>query len=404
MLDQEKGIAFEHLYHVSGIPFVIADLDGNVVQAYPPVLKEFYRSEYWSAFPGNLSDSNHPEGTTLICVGDMYHVAIIKLDKTLYLSTAPVSSVQNQTPSFFTALQRGIHPEQIVEFYRFLAELPAFSNTKLSEFASLAKLLYCGEPAQGTSLMYLTEGGVPLREVTLDTSIPAAPSYEETAMMKHMSNDFEESAKKAIAAGDEAMLNTAIRRPRYGSIGRMSLNDLRQARYEFICMMYASSRAAIQGRLTPEHSYQLSDLFCQRMDGMTRADEINLYAQECMRQFCRKVAENKHAAAYTPYTTACCEHIRQHLLETLNVDILSHAVGLNRRSLARYFIADTGMTILEYITEKRLEEGAYLLLNSDMSLNDISHLLQFSSQSQFTQKFRDMYKTTPAQYRRARAE
>lgn len=403
MLDETKNIAFEHLYHISGIPFVIADLDGNVVQAYPPVLKEFYLSEYWRAFPGDLSGSRHPNGTTLICVGEMYHVAIIKLDKTTYLSTVPVSSAQTKSPSFFAALQKGIRPDRLVEFYRFLSELPSFSNTKLSETASLAKLLYCGEPADGTSLMYLTEGGNPLREVTMDTTIPMIPTYEEAIPIKHISNNFEESAKAAIAAGDEKLLDMAIRRPLYGAIGRMSLNDLRQARYEFICMMYASCRAAITGGLSPEYSYQLSDLFCQRMDGMTRVEEINLYAQECMRRFAREVAKNKHTAAYSAYTTMCCEFIRQHLLEPLDVDIVSKGVGLNRRSLARYFMNDSGMTISEYIIDKRLEEGAYLLTNSDLSLSDISHLLQFSSQSQFTQKFRDKYQTTPAQHRKESA-
>lgn len=402
MLDETKNIAFEHLYHISGIPFVIADLDGNVVQAFPPKLKDYYYSEYWRAFPGDLSESKYPDGTTLICVGDMYHVAIIKLDKMLYLSTVPVSSVQNKAPSFFSALQKGIRPDRIVEFCRFLSELPAFSNTKLSETVSLAKLLYCGEPAYGTSLMYMTEGGVPLREVPLDTTMEASIAFEDHLHRKHISNDFEESAKAAITAGDEALLNTAIRRPLYGSIGRMSLNDLRQAKYEFICMMYASCRAAIKGGLAPEFSYQLSDLFCQRMDGMTHTDEINLYAQECMRKFAREVAKNKHTTAYSSYTTMCCEYIRQHLLEPLDVEIVSKGIGLNRRSLARYFINDTGMTISEYIVDKRLEEGAYLLTNSDLSLSDISHLLQFSSQSQFTQKFRAAYGTTPAQYRKVR--
>lgn len=400
MLNETQVLAFEHLYHISGIPFVIADLRGTVVQAYPPVLKEFYLTEYWRAFPGDLSQSKYPDGITLICVGEMYHVAIIKLDESLFLSTVPVSSVQNKTPSFFAALQRGIRPERQVEFYRFLSELPAFSNTKLSETVSLAKLLYCGEPAHGTSLMYMTEGGIPLREVPLDAAISAVHTSENAAPLKHISNDYEESVKEAITAGDEKLLDTALRRPWYGSIGRMSLNDLRQAKYEFICTMYACCRAAIAGGLSPEYSYHLSDLFCQRMDGMLRTDEINLYAQECMRKLAREVAKNKHIAAYSSYTTMCCEFIRQHLLEPLDVEVVSKGVGLNRRSLARYFIEDTGMTISEYIIEKRLEEGAYLLTNSDLSLSDISHLLQFSSQSQFTQKFRDKYKTTPAQYRK----
>ena len=401
MLDEKKILAFEHLYHVSGIPFHIAQTKGDVVLAFPPRIKDAYLADYWTSFPGDLSESDHPEGVTLICVGETYHVAIIKLDRDHYFSTVPLSSAANRNQSFFPALHNGIRGEMKMEFFRFLSELPSFSTTQLAETASLAKLLYCGEPAYGTSLMYLSEGGIPLKEIRLEDKVTVESlTYGDRAPMKHITSDFEESAKAAIAAGDEAMLNTALRRPLYGSIGRMSLNDLRQAKYEFICMMYACSRAAIQGGLASEHSYQLSDLFCQRMDGMTRIDEINLYSQACMRQFCRKVAENKHSTAHSPYTAACCEYIRQHLLEPLDVDTVSSAVGLNRRSLARYFIDDMGMTISEYIIAKRLEEGAYLLSNSDLSLSDISNLLQFSSQSQFTQKFKEKYGMTPARYKK----
>ena len=401
MLDQNIILALEHLYHVSGIPFYIAHPKGDTVLSFPSRIKDAYLSDYWKSFPADLSESDHPEGVTLICVGESYHVAIIKLDREHYFSTVPLSSASNGTQSFFPALHHGIRPDMKVEFFRFLSELPSFSTTQLSETASLAKLLYCGEPAYGTSLMYLSEGGMPLKEVRLEEKVTIEQfTHRVQIPMKHISNDFEETARAAIIAGDEAMLNTAIRRPQYGSIGRMSLNDLRQARYEFICMMYACSRAAIAGGLNPEYAYQLSDLFCQRMDGMTRIDEINFYSRECMRQFCRKVAENKHAENHSPYTIACCEYIRQHLLEPMDVDIISKAVGLNRRSLARYFIEDMGMTLSEYITEKRLEEGAYLLRNSDLSLSDISNLLQFSSQSQFTQKFKLKYGSTPAQYKR----
>ena len=405
MLDQTKILAFEHLYHISGIPFHIAQTKGDVVLAFPPKIKDAYHSEYWTSFPGDLSESDHPEGVTLICVGETYHVAIIKLDRDHYFSTVPLSSAANRNQSFFPALHKGIRPEMKMEFFRFLSELPSFSTTQLAETASLAKLLYCGEPAYGTSLMYLSEGGVPLKEVRLEEKAAAESLvYTDRAPMKHITSDFEEAVKSAIAAGDEAMLDTAIRRPTYGAIGRMSLNDLRQAKYEFICMMYACCRAAIQGGLVPEFAYQLSDLYCQRMDGMTRIDEINLYSRECMRQFCRRVAQNKHSASHSPYTVACCEYIRQHLLEPMDVDTISTAVGLNRRSLARYFIEDMGMTISEYMADKRLEEGAYLLTNSDLSLSDISNLLQFSSQSQFTQKFKARYGETPMKYKLSKSK
>lgn len=400
MFDETKRVALEHLYNVSGIPFVIADDNGNVVQAYPSMLKDFYFAEYWNAFPGNLSESKYPNGISIICVGDTYHVAIVKLDDTLHLNTVPVSTVQNRNPSFFSSLQKGIRPGRQIEFYRFLSKLPTISNIKLSETVSLAKILYCGEPAYGTNLMYMTESGIPLREVPLDTTMKAAIDYEQLPTMEHMSSELEESVINAIINGDEIALNAAMRRPTYGSIGRMSLNDIRQARYEFICMTYACSRAAIKGGLAHEYSFQLSDLYCQRMDSMNRADEINLYALECMRNFACEVAKNKHTAGYSSYTTMCCEYIRQHLLEPLNVDVISKGIGLNRRSLARYFMNDTGMTIAEYITQKRLEEGAYLLTSSELSLSDISHLLQFSSQSKFTQKFHSKYGTTPAQYRK----
>lgn len=399
MLTEQQRAAYQSLYHTTGIPFLIVSVDGHSVTAFPDKVKNFYQAEYWSNLSNDFSASSHPDGVTLVCVGEASFVAIVKLNAEQFFCTVPIRSVSGRLRDFFTVMQEGIQPMLMAEFCRFLAELPVCSTIQMSELASLAKVIFCGQTADGTSVVYLS----PLHEVRLQhIASDHKLAQDEIGTAPHLSIDSETGIANAIEQGDEVALSIAISRPMYGMIGRMSLNDLRQARYEFICMMYMCCRAAIKGGINSEYGFELSDLFCQRMDGMTKAMEIRLYCQECMRTFCRKVAQNNGSQNYSRYTVACRDYIRQHLFEPIDIETISRNIGLNRRSLARYFISDIGTTIHDYIIEKRVEEGAYLLTSSNLSIGEISELLQFSSQSKFTEKFRIKYSVTPMQYRKQR--
>ena len=63
------------------------------------------------------------------------------------------------------------------------------------------------------------------------------------------------------------------------------------------------------------------------------------------------------------------------------------------------FKKELNMTLSDYVLSKKIEEAKHLLLFTDYSFQEISTLLNFTSQSHFTQRFKQIAKQTPKEFR-----
>lgn len=93
-------------------------------------------------------------------------------------------------------------------------------------------------------------------------------------------------------------------------------------------------------------------------------------------------------------------YIDAHFKETLTLDILAEIARVNKFYLAHSFKEEYGVSPITYQLNRRIEEGCYLLQQTDMSLTQISRVLGFSSPSYFSQIFRKYKKLTPSEYRK----
>lgn len=74
-------------------------------------------------------------------------------------------------------------------------------------------------------------------------------------------------------------------------------------------------------------------------------------------------------------------------------------MGYSKFHLLRCFQEETGLTIHQYIKEKRLVRAAEQLLNSKETIVNIALEAQYNSQPAFTTAFRQYYHCTPQRYR-----
>lgn len=389
------------LYQISGIPFLLMRTSGEVVVSYPEHLEQYYNPRFWTDSEDVSPDASHnARKATIIEIGRYCCVALARLDDDLIFCTVPIRQNAQVEHNILPAILRGFSQDRLIEFFHLLLDVPVMSNYELSELASLARQLYCGEPTEG----------IDLRHFASRREFSPRRAAEQDAVELHLtrgsgsggrdaSTDLETALMSAIRSGDLEALRAIFRRPARGGIGRMSLNDVRQARYEFVCMMYAASRAAIEGGVSPETSLDMSDYYCQRMDAMTDTHAMAGYLCQCLEAYCSEVAAGLPRQQMSTYTRRAQEFIGKNLYMPLSVEQVSKAVGLNRRSLGSYFVRDTGIGIAAYVWDRRLSEAAYLLRNSDMDILSISTLLQFSSQSWFTTRFKARYGMSPLQYR-----
>ena len=64
------------------------------------------------------------------------------------------------------------------------------------------------------------------------------------------------------------------------------------------------------------------------------------------------------------------------------------------------FTKEYGISPIIYLISRRIEESKYLLVDTDHSLSQISHMLGFSSQSYLSQSFRRLEGMSPMEYRK----
>ena len=79
--------------------------------------------------------------------------------------------------------------------------------------------------------------------------------------------------------------------------------------------------------------------------------------------------------------------------------MLFRSTGLSESYLSRVFKQNLGVSISDYIREKKIEKATHLLKYSDKPIIDIANYLSFSSQSHFIQIFEGFMGLTPKKYR-----
>lgn len=118
-------------------------------------------------------------------------------------------------------------------------------------------------------------------------------------------------------------------------------------------------------------------------------------------------------AAYLPYFIAAVpvaseawpravrraiDYIEQHLYEPVCVEQLAAAACMSRFHFARTFRAHTGLSPMEYLRQRRIEQAQRLLREGGRKVCQVASDLCFFDQSHFVRSFRRATGCTPARY------
>ena len=94
------------------------------------------------------------------------------------------------------------------------------------------------------------------------------------------------------------------------------------------------------------------------------------------------------------------DFVEQHLYEKVSVHEIAAASHYSTFHFSRIFKALVGDTPKEYLRKRRLTVAANRLLKEDIGILDLALDCQFDSQEAFTRAFKELFNTTPAQYRK----
>lgn len=91
--------------------------------------------------------------------------------------------------------------------------------------------------------------------------------------------------------------------------------------------------------------------------------------------------------------------VHAHYSEHISVAQIAEATGVSEREVTRSFQRGIHKSPVEYITAYRLNEAKKLLINSSLTITEISYQCGFSDSAYFGKVFRKVFRITPKDYR-----
>lgn len=92
-------------------------------------------------------------------------------------------------------------------------------------------------------------------------------------------------------------------------------------------------------------------------------------------------------------------HIENNLDQPLSLESVADTVNMSKYYFHRLFSAITGSSLNNYILSRRLNASLQFIESNQLSLTDISYLLNFGAQSSFTRAFKRQYGIAPSALR-----
>lgn len=198
--------------------------------------------------------------------------------------------------------------------------------------------------------------------------------------VKHTEVSLNASPLEYIVLGVEGLEFAASE----GGDSRYTLFNFRQGREELLSLFHS----ILQEIDRKPAGYEL---VCQ--------DLLEVLVVKLMRQtdFLLTVAPQRRASK------ECAEvrrYIDAHFKESLTLDTLAELAHVNKYYLVHTFSREYGISPINYLIGRRLEESRHLLAHTDHSLSQIAQMMNFSSPSYFSQSFRKLTGMSPMEYRR----
>lgn len=229
-------------------------------------------------------------------------------------------------------------------------------------------------------------------------------ALRQSTVMHHNPYRIEQAIKEAVRLGDERLLQHAFAIPVTGREGRLAPDELRSLKNHANLVNVICSRAAIDGGVSYEDAYRLSDqlfLLVESLSSCDKAFEVRYTIAHAFTLLVQQYLQQQNIVAVNIKVQQAMLYIRQHIYDKITVASVAQAVNCHRNYLQRLFKRDTTFSVVSFIRAEKLKVVKELLAHSDESVGNIAALLNFSSPSHLCTVFKEQVHLTPEQYRKS---
>lgn len=219
---------------------------------------------------------------------------------------------------------------------------------------------------------------------------------------KHRAASEESAFLEAVSHGNIEAVKKNCEARRFSEpegLGQLSHDPVLNIKYHFVITCALVSRACIRSGMIEEQGFRLSDYYIQQLDNLTTTSEVEQLHDTMVIDFATKMRMTNDILRVSMPIQNALNYIYIHRNDPISVEEVADNVGISTGYLSRLFRKEVGVSVSEYVRQKKIETAANLLKYSPYSMVDIANRLSFSSQSHFIQTFRKVIGTTPLKYR-----
>lgn len=238
-----------------------------------------------------------------------------------------------------------------------------------------------------------------------------------------------------IRLGDPDNLMKSLDYPYPGRRGTLAHDTLRSEKNIGIIDVTLSCRSAISGGLEVESAYVVADAFILQVEDAKTPQEVFAVKTAAQLRFAQLVKEAKgktqdylklnkppvpvhHETAVQPRSATPAaataddsklrqdkivetvkNHVKRFINTKLTIDGISTELNLSKSYLQHVFKKHEGISLMRYCRQEKIKTAKKMLKDTDYSIAEITALLNFCSQSHFTQMFKKETGETPDVYR-----
>jgi AraC-like DNA-binding protein len=210
---------------------------------------------------------------------------------------------------------------------------------------------------------------------------------------------YEARLMKCIETGDPEGLKTII-----NSLSTFYLPDrapkdtLRNTKNKLIILNSISTRAAIKGGLDIYHAHELSTKLGIEIEQLKTHNDQEHMSMRILSSFAEAVRDYQ-TLNYPELIRQTYLYIYRNLREPFSLSDIAQFLYVSKEHLSRTFKKITQKTIQEVIMDYKIMEAKKLIEQNELSLVDISDMLNFSSSAHFSTAFKRKVGLTPKEYR-----
>ena len=118
----------------------------------------------------------------------------------------------------------------------------------------------------------------------------------------------------------------------------------------------------------------------------------------------RKFTNSNNNSANHPCVCSALDYINRNYMQPLTLTDISKKLNYSLSYLSRLFKDETGISFVEYLQKKRIENACRLLLTTNKKVSEIAELVGYSDLKNFQSVFKKIMNTTPKAYQKKTTE